>query len=378
MSILRATHMKGFSTIFITILLLLLLLSFSFSIKEEASNVQEVPCFFIFGDSLVDNGNNNLLDTFVKSNYLPYGIDFPFGPTGRFNNGRTVVDVLAELLGFTNFIPPFSIASFNDSIKGVNFASGAAGIRDDSGRFLGVNIPMNGQINNFAIVVDRMREYFGGNWKNFQNHISKCIVYSGMGNNDYLNNLLVPQWLNSSSSTQFSPQQYTDILIQQYSRQLKVLYRLGIRKVIVTAIGQIGCIPIMKYMNGSHYYCNENLNYYAKIFNSALRGLVDKFNYGHLPGAKFVYLDLFQGGVELIENKSLYGLEVVDKGCCGEGTYLWKLTCFPWQTPCADRQKYFYWDGYHPTEVVHAIIANKAYTSNLYSYPINIKDLAML
>ena len=42
----------------------------------------------------------------------------------------------AELLGFTNFIPPFSIASFNDSIKGVNFASGAAGIRDDSGRFL--------------------------------------------------------------------------------------------------------------------------------------------------------------------------------------------------------------------------------------------------
>ena len=72
------------------------------------------------------------------------------------------------------------------------------------------------------------------------------------------------------------------------------------------------------------------------------------------------------------------GLEVVDKGCCGEGTYLWKLTCFPWQTPCADRQKYFYWDGYHPTEVVHAIIANKAYTSNLYSYPINIKDLAML
>ena len=86
------------------------------------------------------------------------------------------------------------------------------------------------------------------------------------------------------------------------------MYRLGIRKVIVTAIGQIGCIPIMKYMNGSHYYCNENLNYYAKIFNSALRGLVDKFNYGHLPGAKFVYLDLFQGGVELIENKSLYGM----------------------------------------------------------------------
>lgn len=54
-----------------------------------------VPCFFIFGDSLADSGNNNQLDTLAKVNYKPYGIDFPRGtPTGRFTNGRTTADIL--------------------------------------------------------------------------------------------------------------------------------------------------------------------------------------------------------------------------------------------------------------------------------------------
>ena len=54
----------------------------------------QVPCYFILGDSLSDSGNNNALSTLAKVNYLPYGIDFPQGPTGRFCNGRTVVDVI--------------------------------------------------------------------------------------------------------------------------------------------------------------------------------------------------------------------------------------------------------------------------------------------
>lgn len=54
----------------------------------------QVSCYFILGDSLSDSGNNNALSTLAKVNYLPYGIDFPQGPTGRFCNGRTVVDVI--------------------------------------------------------------------------------------------------------------------------------------------------------------------------------------------------------------------------------------------------------------------------------------------
>lgn len=61
---------------------------------------QQVPCYFIFGDSLVDNGNNNQLTSLAKANYFPYGIDFPGGPSGRFSNGKTAVDVIGENIAF--------------------------------------------------------------------------------------------------------------------------------------------------------------------------------------------------------------------------------------------------------------------------------------
>ena len=62
-----------------------------------------VPAMFVFGDSLIDNGNNNNLPSFAKANYFPYGIDFAGGPTGRFSNGYTIVDEIGELLSFLFF-----------------------------------------------------------------------------------------------------------------------------------------------------------------------------------------------------------------------------------------------------------------------------------
>lgn len=53
------------------------------------------PANFVFGDSLVDAGNNDYINTLSRANYAPNGIDFPNQvPTGRFTNGRTVVDIL--------------------------------------------------------------------------------------------------------------------------------------------------------------------------------------------------------------------------------------------------------------------------------------------
>lgn len=59
-----------------------------------ARSEPQVPCYFIFGDSLVDNGNNNDMASLARANYPPYGIDFPGGPSGRFTNGQTTVDVI--------------------------------------------------------------------------------------------------------------------------------------------------------------------------------------------------------------------------------------------------------------------------------------------
>ncbi|KAH1128037.1 hypothetical protein GYH30_016555 [Glycine max] len=55
----------------------------------------QVPCLFVFGDYLCDNGNNKIPTT-TKSNYKPYGIDFPIGPTGRFTNGQMSIDLIGN------------------------------------------------------------------------------------------------------------------------------------------------------------------------------------------------------------------------------------------------------------------------------------------
>lgn len=64
------------------------------AICQEDARSPLVPAMFIFGDSLIDNGNNNNLASLAKANYFPYGIDFNGGPTGRFSNGLTMVDVI--------------------------------------------------------------------------------------------------------------------------------------------------------------------------------------------------------------------------------------------------------------------------------------------
>jgi hypothetical protein len=71
------------------------------------------PALFVIGDSTVDCGTNNHLVTLARADRAPYGRDFDTRrPTGRFSNGRVVVDYLGEfsvsLFFFFFFFFPFS------------------------------------------------------------------------------------------------------------------------------------------------------------------------------------------------------------------------------------------------------------------------------
>lgn len=56
----------------------------------------EARAFFVFGDSLVDSGNNNYLATTARADSPPYGIDYPTRrPTGRFSNGLNIPDIIS-------------------------------------------------------------------------------------------------------------------------------------------------------------------------------------------------------------------------------------------------------------------------------------------
>jgi hypothetical protein len=72
---------------------------------------------FIFGDSLVDAGNNDYLDSLAKANYQPYGIDTSdHKPTGRFCNGRIVPDLMSEWAQVHAFISVAYIIKLQASV----------------------------------------------------------------------------------------------------------------------------------------------------------------------------------------------------------------------------------------------------------------------
>lgn len=61
-----------------------------------SSPSEAARAFFVFGDSLVDNGNNNYLATTARADAPPYGIDTPsHRPSGRFSNGRNIPDIIS-------------------------------------------------------------------------------------------------------------------------------------------------------------------------------------------------------------------------------------------------------------------------------------------
>jgi phospholipase/lecithinase/hemolysin len=72
------------------------------------------------------------------------------------------------------------------------------------------------------------------------------------------------------------------------------------------------------------------------------------------------------------------GFDVIDKGCCGVGRNNGQITCLPLQQACQNRSTYLFWDAFHPTELANILLAKASYTSQTYTYPINIQQLAML
>lgn len=64
-----------------------------------APQAEAARAFFVFGDSLVDSGNNNYLATTARADSPPYGIDFPtHRPTGRFSNGLNLPDIISTMI----------------------------------------------------------------------------------------------------------------------------------------------------------------------------------------------------------------------------------------------------------------------------------------
>ncbi|KAL9344432.1 hypothetical protein Peur_062107 [Populus x canadensis] len=137
----------------------------------------------------------------------------------------TTLAFAGELLGFDQFIPPFVTARGRDILIGVNYASGAAGIRDESGRQLGDRISLNEQLQNHAATFNRSIQLLGTK-QAATNYLNKCLYYVSLGTNDYINNYFVPGYYKTSRL--YTSDQYAKVLIDQYSQQIKDSFHLFI------------------------------------------------------------------------------------------------------------------------------------------------------
>ncbi|CAH9075420.1 unnamed protein product, partial [Cuscuta epithymum] len=120
--------------------------------------------FLVFGDSLVDNGNNNYLVTSARADSPPYGIDYPtHSATGRFSNGYNIPDLISQAIG-----SEATLAYLNPQLKGerllvgANFASAGIGILGDTGFQFANIIRMGQQLEMFQAYKERVGSLIGG------------------------------------------------------------------------------------------------------------------------------------------------------------------------------------------------------------------------
>ncbi|XP_027066321.1 GDSL esterase/lipase At1g29670 [Coffea arabica] len=346
--------------------------------KVSANNDPKIRGMFVFGSSLVDNGNNNFLpNSLAKANYFPYGVDFPHGSTGRFTNGKNVVDLLGELLKLPTFIPPFADPTTKGRriLYGVNYASGASGILDETGAIAGQVFSLNKQIENFENVT--LPEF--GNGEDFRKSLAHYLFVVGTGGNDYTFNYFLSR---DKDSSNVSLEAFTTKLTTTLSRQLKRLYNLGARKFVLMSVNPNGCTPMARTMIPMHERCIQSVNRAIHLFNTNLKAMVDEIQL-ELPASKLVYVNSYKIVRDIIKEPSSKGFEDAKNACCkvpsieegGTGTL-----CKRGGSICSNRRSNVFFDGLHPTETVNAIIANKAYYSNSRAevYPMNIKQLSQI
>ncbi|CAN6295331.1 unnamed protein product [Urochloa humidicola] len=336
-----------------------------------------MPATFIFGDSLVDVGNNNYIVSLSKANYPPNGIDFlGHQPTGRYTNGRTIVDILGQEMGLGGFVPPcMSSNTTGDAVmRGVNYASGGGGILNQTGSIFGGRLSLDAQIDNYA---NNRRDLIARLGEVAAVSLLRGALFSvTMGSNDFINNYLTPIFSVPERATT-PPAAFIGAMIAKYRQQLTRLYLLDARKIVVANVGPIGCIPYQRETNPSAgTACAAFPNQLAQSFNRRLRALVDELG-AALPGSRFVYADVYRIVSDIIANYRSHGFEVADSACCYAGGRFGGLVpCGPTSRYCDDRSKYVFWDAYHPSDAANVLIARRILDGGPADIsPVNVRQL---
>ncbi|KAI6671527.1 hypothetical protein NL676_006412 [Syzygium grande] len=316
-----------------------------------------LPAAIVFGDSIVDPGNNNCINTIVKCNFPPYGRDFAGRkPTGRFCNGRIPSDMLVQAFGIKEYLPAYLDPSLKleDLLTGVSFASGGSGFDPLTSKIVSV-LSLSDQLDLFKEYVKKIKS--GTGEKKASNIVTKSLYIVVCGSDDIANTYYSTPFRRG----EYDMPAYTDLMVNSASSFIQELYGLGARKIGVLSLPPIGCVPSQRTLDGGlERACSEPANQAAALFNSKLSSVINSLNQ-KLPGANLIYIDIYSSLLSIIQNPKQHGFEVANRGCCGTGNIEVSVLCNhldDFQT-CQDDTKYVFWDSYHPTEKAYKILVDQ-------------------
>ncbi|KAF8012662.1 hypothetical protein BT93_I0730 [Corymbia citriodora subsp. variegata] len=340
----------------------------------------DLPPVFIFGDSTFDVGTNNYIPSTAKADIYYYGIDFPHSqPTGRFSNGYNSADLIVRQLGYKRSPLPFLALlqrppTFQSNVlRGVNFASGGAGILYGTGFATWHDvIPMAQQVQQFATVQGNITWLLGQNES--AKFFNSSLFFISVGSNDIFDHHIY------NRTTVSQPELMASIL-SNYTAHLTALYNLGARKFGIVSVPPIGCCPFARYMNfneSGQLGCLAELNDYAQSFYSTISGLLQNLS-SQLQGMIYSLGDAYNMTSTLMDVPLVLGIENIEDACCGSGPFNGRAPCNITQVPklCLNRAEYLFWDWFHPTQFAAEKAAITLFTGELrFVSPMNFSQLA--
>ncbi|KAM0826626.1 hypothetical protein ACQ4PT_068760 [Festuca glaucescens] len=321
-----------------------------------------VTALVVFGDSIVDPGNNNAISTIVKANFPPYGHDFgqDHRPTGRFCNGRIPTDFIASKLGLKELLPAYLSPNLtkHDLLTGVSFASGGTGYDPLTAQLASV-ISMTDQLRMFDEFKQKVRS--AGGEAALTAILTKGVFAVCAGSDDVANT-----YFTMRARSDYSHASYADLMVSHASAFLDGLLAAGARRVAIISMPPIGCVPSQRTLSGGlHRSCSEGHNEIATMVNAGMTQSVAQLRTKY-PGARLVLMDIYGFLLDMMVRPAGYGFTESTLGCCGTGMMEVSVLCNGVTSAvCGDVKDYLFWDSYHPTEKAYKILVDYVYDNYL-------------
>ncbi|CAI0468307.1 unnamed protein product [Linum tenue] len=345
--------------------------------RVGASDPDFVP-LFVFGGTFVDSGNNNYLDTTVKADAPPYGIDSPTGrPTGRFSNNRNIPDFISQALKLPEPPTPYLSPQLSGErlLYGCNFASAGAGILNDTGLRLGNIITIPKQLQAFPQYKNKLGAQVAGGREQAERLVNNGVFLLSIVSDDFVNNYYSPPF--SSRASQYTIVEFIELLISELSKILLRLNELGARRLLVFGSGEFGCWPALLAIRGTAdgEYCDAELLNAASLFNTRLNRLVQQLN-GRLGYVFVTAANAVTISNAIRNNPGAYGFTEARVACCGQGPYNGLGQCTPASNLCPNRDEYVFWDSTNPTDKAEGLFVEGILSGPAdVVFPINLNTM---